>query len=107
MTLSVIIKLSLVGSDYDAPDGTNFVIAAGTAQACVNFTIIDDDALESNESFTLHLSITTLGVNTGGLIYSSVIIIDNDAAGKLFVKYLVCTLCNSQLQLCRFKCLQQ
>ena len=52
-------------------------------QACIDFAILDDDAIEANESFSIHLSISTPGVNTGAIVYSSVTIIDND--GKLLI----------------------
>ena len=78
ISMSNIVKLSSDGPDYTPPASTNFIIAAGTAEACLDFTIIDDDAFEGNEFFTIHLAVDTSGVNIGSFIYSTVNIIDND-----------------------------
>ena len=70
-------KLSSGVSDYTAPASTNFVIAAGTREACLDFTIMDDDAIEGDEFFIIELFVDTLGVNIDNDI-SIVTIFNND-----------------------------
>ena len=45
--------------------------SSGGAMECMNFTIVDNDAFELNETFTVTLTVNTAGVlvgNTGTIV---------------------------------------
>ena len=75
------------GDDFNAAGPLQVLFTNISDVSCFNITIIDDDAFESNHSFTLHLinleidggtSDSNLGV---GFVYTEIIITDND--GKI------------------------
>ena len=92
--LFYILFYTVQGSDYSISSPATITFSAGSAvngtTSCANVTIIDDDAVEGNHSFTVHM--TGLELNPGGAyselmtgapLYATVNIIDND--GKMLL----------------------
>lgn len=68
------------GEDFNIPSPITVTFPAGSANGastCVTVTILDDDDLEGDHSFTLHLSNPSPGAIIGSHMYTTVDITDN------------------------------
>ena len=75
--------LTVVGSDFTVEDPLTVTFNSGTTSsgdtACADITVLDDDALEGDHSFTVQLASTTpTGVTIGTDSSTTVTIQDND-----------------------------
>ena len=72
---------SVLGTDYSlasSPLTVTFPVGSADGDTtCVNITIVDDNALEGNHSFSVHLTNPSTGVVIGSHIYATIVIIDN------------------------------
>ncbi len=70
---------AVAGYDYEnATQTLNF--GSEDSMMCINVTVIDDDKVEGNETFTISLSVNTTDVSYTfvGPMQATVIIVDND-----------------------------
>ena len=75
--------LTVVGSDFTVEDPLTVTFNSGTTSsgdtACADITVLDDDALEGDHSFTVQLASTTpTGVTIGTDSSTTVTVQDND-----------------------------
>ncbi|TWU45387.1 Calx-beta domain protein [Novipirellula aureliae] len=69
---------AVMGSDYTETSGT-LTFADGETTKTFNVPVIDDDAVENSEDFTVTLSNPTGGATLGTTVTSTVTITDNDS----------------------------
>jgi hypothetical protein len=83
---------SLIGNGQDyvslIPPDTEIFLFADSPQMCANVTIIDDDEVEGNESFTIVFDLSNMAGFMAGMFryepnVTEIVIIDNDE-GKRF-----------------------
>ena len=84
--------------------GTNIFLAGDTPQMCQSINIIDDDEIESNETFTVVFDLTILGSFMDGRFrydpnVTEIVIIDNDE-GIIVCNRFIATLRRIQLLSC-------
>ena len=90
----VFLSYTVLDMDYSISGPATITFSAGSTvsgtTACANVTIIDDDAVEGNHSFTVHVAGSELDpggvyseLMTGIPSYATVNIIDND--GKMLL----------------------
>ena len=72
---------SVLGTDYSlASSPLTVTFPVGSADGditCVTIAVVDDDALEGNHSFSVHLTNPSSGVVIGSHTYAFAVIVDN------------------------------
>ena len=87
LTNRVTASPNTAGNDDFSPKTVNVTFQPGeTGPKAVPFNIIDDDAVEPNEEFTLTMSSSSPGVTVGEP--ATVVIKDNDKSGELLKLYM-------------------
>ena len=70
----------MFGTDFSFPNGFDVTFSAGSASSTQTLTImvLDDNVLEGDHDFSVHITNTNLGVTVGSPIYITVTINDDD-----------------------------
>ena len=79
VTIKLCCCFSVEGTDFSFPNGFDVTFFAGSGSSSQTLTImvLDDDVLEGEHTFTVHIINTNLGV-TLGTVYITVTINDDD-----------------------------
>ena len=73
--------LVFLGNKIDFNSTTqNIIITAGTNSSTVNITVIDDDIVEGDETFTINLNVpVSPGILAGAITMATAVIIDTSS----------------------------